>query len=71
MTNGSDRLRSALRKLRRPPHHRPEPPEDDPGAEYIAQRLDLIEGQLKTLNRLLGGSLLTLLAEFGRQLLSK
>jgi len=38
---------------------------------YLAARLDAIEVQLRTLNRLLAGSLLALIAELASQVIAK
>lgn len=74
--NGESQIRSALRRLSRAarmgsraPLH--PPPGDNPNIAYLAERMDMIDAQLKTLNRLLGGSLLTLLTDLALQLLQK
>jgi len=75
MTTDS-RLRSFLRSLRR--HRLPPMPlaaldaaELDPGALALAARLDAIDAKLATLNKLIGGSLLAIVGEVLRQLVTQ
>lgn len=77
MNPGEDRFRRLLRRLARTRSGSPArrgggtgtlPNGTDP---YLASRLDAIEVQLRTLNRLLAGSLLTLIADLVSQVVSK